>query len=102
MRFLIHYFLHFGAPFFIAFFFFNKEWKKVYLIFLGTMLIDLDHLLATPIFQSNRCSIQFHPLHTYYAVILYLILLFFKKPYRLISLGLLFHIFTDYVDCLLM
>lgn len=102
MRFLIHYFLHFGAPFFIAFFFFNKEWKKVYLIFLGTMLIDLDHLLATPIFQSNRCSIQFHPLHTYYAVILYLILLFFKKPYRLIGLGLLFHIFTDYVDCLLM
>jgi hypothetical protein len=24
------------------------------------MLIDLDHLLVEPIFETNRCSINFH------------------------------------------
>ncbi|CAM1366869.1 DUF6122 family protein [Tenacibaculum xiamenense] len=102
MRFFIHYFLHFIAPLVIALIFFKKEWKKVYLIFLATMLVDLDHLLATPIFQSNRCSINFHPLHTFYAIGFYIILLFLKRPYIFIGLGLLFHMLTDHIDCLLM
>jgi hypothetical protein len=45
---------------FIAFIFFRKEWKKAYLILIATMLIDLDHLLVEPIFETNRCSINFH------------------------------------------
>lgn len=102
MQTFIHYFLHFGFPFFIAFLFFRKDWKKVYLILIATMLVDLDHLVATPIFQDNRCSINFHPLHTYYAMIVYVILLFFRKPFNIIGFGLLFHMLTDFIDCLMM
>ena len=64
------------------------------------MLIDLDHLLATPIFAPNRCSINFHPLHSYYAIAIYILLLIPKKT-RLIGLGLVIHILADSVDCLL-
>lgn len=102
MQTFIHYFLHFGFPFILAYVFFKKEWKKVSLILLATMLVDLDHLLATPIFAPNRCSINFHLLHTYYAMIIYLLLLFFKKPFNIIGIGLLLHMLTDYIDCLFM
>ncbi len=65
---------------------------------LATMLVDLDHLFATPIFDPGRCSINFHPLHTYWAMAGYVVLLFFRKT-RIIAVGLLFHMFTDYIDC---
>jgi hypothetical protein len=102
MHTFIHYFLHFGFTFLIAIIFFRKDWKKTYLILIATMLVDLDHLLATPIFQANRCSINFHFLHTYYAMLVYVALLFFSKPYRIIGIGLLFHMLTDIIDCLMM
>jgi hypothetical protein len=102
MQAFVHYFLHFGFPFFIAFLFFRKDWKKVYLILIATMLVDLDHLFAHPIFQANRCSINFHFLHTYYAMGVYVVLLFFRKPLNVIGIGLLFHMLTDFIDCLLM
>ena len=102
MQTFIHYFLHLVFPFFIAYGFFRKDWKKVYLILLATMLVDLDHLLANPIFQANRCSINFHPLHTYYAMIVYVILLFFRKPFNIIGIGLLFHMLTDFIVCMIM
>jgi hypothetical protein len=98
----IHYFLHLGFPFVIAYLFFRKDWKKVYLILIATMLVDLDHLVSNPIYQANRCSINFHPLHTYYAMIVYVILLFFRKPFNIIGIGLLFHMLTDFIDCMLM
>lgn len=102
MQTFIHYFLHLGFPLFIAIIFFKKDRKKVYLIFLLTMFVDLDHLLANPIFQADRCSIGFHPLHTYYAITAYFILLFFRKPFNIIGIGLLFHMFTDFIDCMIM
>lgn len=102
MQTFIHYFLHLGFPLIIARIWFKSDWKRAYLILLATMLVDLDHLLAVPIFQPNRCSIQFHPLHTYYAMGIYGILLFFKQPYRLIGVGLLLHMATDFIDCLFM
>lgn len=102
MQTFIHYFLHLGFPFFIAFVFFRKEWKKVYLILVATMFVDIDHLAANPIFQANRCSIDFHFLHTYYAMAIYVVLLFFRKPFNIIGLGLLFHMLTDFIDCLIM
>ncbi|WP_194852601.1 DUF6122 family protein [Nonlabens antarcticus] len=101
MQLFLHYFLHFGAPFFIAYLFFKSDWKRVYLILLATMLVDLDHLIASPIFANDRCSINFHPLHTYWAMVVYVVLLFFKKPFRVIGIGLLFHMFTDTVDCMM-
>lgn len=102
MQIFIHYFLHFGFPFFIAFFFFREDWKKVYLILIATMLVDLDHLLADPIFQADRCSINFHFFHTYYAMVIYFVLLFFRKPFNILGIGLLFHMLTDFIDCLIM
>ncbi len=102
MQAFLHYFLHFGFPFFIAFFCFRREWKRAYLLLLATMLVDLDHLLADPIFQANRCSINFHPLHTYSAMLGYVVLLFLRWPFRLIGIGLLFHMLTDLIDCLMM
>ena len=73
---------------------------RVYLIFIATMLVDLDHLLAEPIYDPNRCSINFHPLHTYWAMGVYVLLLFLRKPFRLIGLGLLMHMLADWVDCM--
>ncbi len=66
------------------------------------MLVDIDHVLATPIFQADRCSINFHPLHTYYAIGTYLIMLFLSRPYNLIGFGLCMHMLTDWIDCQMM
>lgn len=99
MQTFIHYFLHLVFPFFIAYIFFRDDWKKVYLILLATMLIDVDHLLSNPIFQASRCSIGAHPLHSLYLIPVYIALLFFKKPFNILGIGLLFHLFTDAVDC---
>lgn len=98
---IIHYSLHLIAPLAIAYIFYRDNWKMSYLILLATMLVDLDHLLATPIFDPTRCSLGFHPLHTGYAIIVYIALLFFKHPYRLIGIGLLFHMLTDIIDAFL-
>ena len=101
LQLFIHYSLHFIFPGFVAYFFFNKNWKRVYLIFLATILVDLDHLVADPIFDPNRCGINYHPLHTYYAIGSYFILLI-PKPTRIIAIGLLMHKGTDWQDCLWM
>lgn len=98
MKDFVHYFLHLGFPLIVAFSFFRKDWKKVYLILLLTMLVDLDHLLAWPIFDPNRCSINFHPLHTYWAIGIYFLMLFFPKT-RIMAIGLLMHMMTDQIDC---
>ncbi|RFZ95363.1 hypothetical protein D0C36_07495 [Mucilaginibacter conchicola] len=98
MQTVVHYSLHFLAPGLLAFIFFRKEWKKAWLIMIATMLVDADHLLANPIFDPNRCSIGYHPLHSYYAIGLYFILLFFPRT-RIIATGLLFHMLTDWQDC---
>ena len=101
LQFVIHYSLHFLVPGIIAWVFFKENWKKAWLLMLATMLVDLDHLLSNPIYLPNRCSINFHILHSYYAIILYVLIFFFKK-FRIVAIGLLFHMFTDFIDCLLM
>lgn len=97
----IHYGIHFLAPLVVALLFFKSYWVKAYIIMVLAILIDLDHLLATPIFDSNRCSINYHPLHTYYAMVVYILLLFPKKT-RLLGLGLVIHIIADSADCYMM
>ncbi len=101
LQLFLHYGIHFGLPLAVALIFFKNQWRIAYLIMFAGMLIDIDHLLANPIFDANRCSINFHPLHTYYAMIIYVLLLIPKKT-RLIGLGLCIHILADYVDCTLM
>ncbi|PQB07620.1 hypothetical protein BST83_10970 [Polaribacter filamentus] len=100
LKFTVHYGFHFLLPLLLSRLFFKKKWKIVYLIFLCSMLVDLDHLLANPIFQKNRCSINFHPLHSYFAISIYFIGLLFKKT-RIIAVALLFHMLTDLIDCYL-
>jgi len=95
---ILHYGLHLLFPGLIAWVFFRNKWKKAYLIMLATMLVDLDHLLANPIFDPNRCSIGFHFLHSYYAILIYITLLLFPKS-RIVAIGLLLHMLTDYLDC---
>ena len=99
LRFFLHYGMHFALPFIIAFIFYRKTFWKASLLILSANLIDLDHLLATPIFDPARCSIGFHPLHSYYAISFYMLLFLFPKT-RIISIGLLLHMITDFLDCL--
>lgn len=98
---VIHYGIHFIGPLLVALLFYKTQWKKAYGLMLLGLLIDLDHVLATPIFEAGRCSINFHPLHSYYAIAVYILLTFFKKT-RLLGLGFCIHILADSVDCLMM
>ena len=50
---ITHYSLHLVFPGLIAWVFFREEWKKAWLIMLTTMLVDLDHLAADPIFDPQ-------------------------------------------------
>ncbi len=98
---LVHYGIHLGLPVLVAFLAYpSKKWF-VLAILLAGMAIDLDHLLASPVFDPNRCSIGFHPLHSYPAIAGYLLLLCFRKT-RLVALGLVIHILADGADCLLL
>ncbi|GAB2452951.1 hypothetical protein GCM10011375_40060 [Hymenobacter qilianensis] len=96
---LVHYGLHFVFPVVLALVFFPLVWQTAYLIMLATMAIDLDHLLAKPIFDPLRCSIGYHPLHSFYAIPVYALLLLLPAT-QMVAVGLLFHLFTDTVDCL--
>jgi hypothetical protein len=98
---ILHYSLHYLVPGVIAWVFYRAYWKKAWLILVATMLVDLDHLLVRPIFDPNRCGVGFHLLHSEYAIAFYILLLFFPKT-RLIGIGLLLHMVTDSIDCLLM
>jgi len=91
--------MHFLIPGVIAYVFFRKNWEKVWIIFILTMLVDLDHLVASPIFDPTRCSINYHPLHSYYAIFIYIALLIPSKT-RVIAIGILFHMIADSIDCL--
>ena len=95
---MLHIALHFIAPLLIAFLFFKENLKLSYLIMIATMLVDLDHLLASPIYDANRCSIGFHPLHQYWLIGIYLAMSFFSKT-RLIGVGLTTHMILDAFDC---
>ncbi len=97
LQFIVHYGMHFLVPGIIAWYFYRPIWKKAWGVMLLTMLVDLDHLLATPIFDPTRASIGFHPLHSYYAIIFYVILLFFKQS-RIVGIGLCLHMLTDFQD----
>jgi hypothetical protein len=61
----LHLVLHALVPLLVAWIFFRNRWQRAWAIMLATMLVDLDHLLADPIYDPDRCSIGFHPLHTF-------------------------------------
>jgi hypothetical protein len=65
------------------------------------MLVDLDHLLATPVYDPTRCSIGFHPLHGFIPTGFYGLMLLHKKT-MLVGLGLMIHMSLDLLDCVAM
>ena len=94
----MHLLLHLAVPLLIALAIFGRDWRKPFLLMLLGLIIDVDHLLATPIYDASRCSIGFHPLHQPLPILAYMGLLFFRKT-RLVGIGLAVHILLDSVDC---
>ena len=113
---MIHIALHFIAPLLVALAFYRSRWRDTALIMIATMIVDADHLLADPIYDPNRCSIGFHPLHTTPAIVIYAALFVLPLIVRrkadgyglhpsarlphLIGLGLLIHMALDWIDCM--
>lgn len=97
----VHYGIHLLLPVVIAFWAFpEKPWRALLWMWAG-MAIDADHLLADPVFDPNRCSLGFHPLHSFWAVPVYIVLAALPKT-RPLGLGLLIHLMADGADCALM
>lgn len=101
MRTILHLALHLLVPGIAAGIFYRDRFWKAWGVMFATMLVDLDHLLAQPIFDACRCSIGFHPLHTWPAIAAYAILLVPAKT-RWIGIGLLIHMALDQIDCWVM
>jgi len=113
---MIHIALHFIVPPLVALVFFHSRWRNATLIMIATMIVDVDHLLADPIYDPTRCSIGFHPLHTIPAIVIYALLFIiplvvgrkadgqdwhpFAYVLHLVGLGLLIHMALDWIDCL--
>ena len=95
---IVHLALHAAVPGAVAWLFFRPRWKWAWSVMLLTMLVDLDHLLAQPVFDPNRCSIGFHPLHRAPAIALYAGLALLR-PTRPVGVGLVIHMILDGVDC---
>lgn len=112
LRAIVHLGLHVAVPGLVAWWWcFRKAdagvgvdgrafWRAWLVLLLG-WLIDLDHLLADPIYAPDRCSIGFHLLHTAPAIATYGALTI-ARPTRLFGIGLLIHIGLDLIDCLWM
>ena len=113
---MIHIALHFLVPLLIALAFYRSRWPSAALLMIATIMVDADHLLAIPIYDPDRCSIGFHPLHTWPAIAVYAALFLIPLVARtrahrdrlhsaarlshLIGLGLLIHMALDWIDCL--
>ena len=94
----MHLALHVIVPAIITLLFFHSDWKQAYIIMMLTMIVDADHLLATPIYDATRCSIGFHPLHKIIPILIYIGMSFIPKT-RLIGIGLMIHMALDSIDC---
>ena len=90
--------LHFAVPAAVARVVYPKSFLKAWVILMGAMLIDLDHLLADPMYDPSRCSIGFHPLHQYWLIGIYVLVAVWPKT-RLLGVGLLIHVLLDGIDC---
>ena len=123
---MIHLALHVVVPLIVALLFYRERWPSTLVVLLATMMVDVDHLLADPIYDPERCSIGFHPLHTLPAVAVYVALwlapvalqrrdskdveqsakasdLIGRRRYiHLTGLGLVLHMALDASDCWMM
>ncbi len=101
LRAILHLCLHAVVPALLAWLFWRPQFGKAWMLMLLGWVIDLDHLLADPIYAPDRCSIGFHPLHTAPAIAVYDGLVLPRRT-RLFGIGLLLHIALDAIDCVWM
>ena len=97
-RSIIHIILHFLVPFIVAKITWRELWRQPFIIMALTFVVDFDHLLAEPVFNPNRCSLGFHPLHSWPTIGIYLVSLF-SPCLRIIAIGVLIHMVLDGTDC---
>lgn len=95
---MLHIAAHFAVPLLVARLGWPRTWRTAYVIMIATMLVDLDHLLADPIYDPVRCSIGFHPLHTTFPILFYVGLCAIPKL-RVVGVGLVIHMVLDGIDC---
>ncbi|MEZ5560095.1 MAG: DUF6122 family protein [Pseudomonadales bacterium] len=95
---MLHAALHLLIPAGLAGVLWPARWLQATLVLLSGLLIDVDHLLADPVYDPGRCSLGFHPLHTALPIAAYALLGAFPRT-RLLGIGLLIHILLDAVDC---
>lgn len=97
---VLHYSGHWLAPFALGWLIWRDQWWRAGLLIASANLIDLDHLLADPIFDPERCSIGFHPLHGWIAASVYGAGLLVPRWWvRAVALGALWHLAVDYGAC---
>lgn len=106
LRAILHLLLHAAVPALVAWQLHRDSAKSIRFrrawgLLLVGWLIDIDHLLADPIYAPGRCSIGFHPLHTAPAIAVYGMMVV-PRATRLVGIGLLIHIALDALDCVLM
>lgn len=97
----LHLVLHVAVPLAVAFLAERPAWTRAALIMLGTMVVDVDHLLADPIYDPNRCSLTTHPLHSPWLFPAWLTLAVLPST-RWIGVGLGIHMLLDGIDCALL
>ncbi|MDA1300532.1 MAG: DUF6122 family protein [Proteobacteria bacterium] len=95
---MTHLILHFIVPLAISLGWYRQRWVVAFALMLLGLAIDVDHLLADPIYDPDRCSVGFHPLHQIIPTGIY-VAMFAHERTRLIGLGLCLHILLDSIDC---
>lgn len=97
--FLLHMFVHVAVPVGVAALFFRRDFRHAALVMLAGILIDIDHLAASPIVDPSRCSVGYHLLHSFWLIPVYVTLALYPRT-RLIGLGLVIHIVLDTAECI--
>ena len=101
LRATVHLLLHAAIPALLALLFWRPQATRAWMWMMAAFVIDLDHLLADPIYAPDRCSIGFHPLHTAPAMLAYVGLAAWPRT-RWLGVGLIVHVVLDGLDCVLM
>ena len=101
LRPIVHLLLHFLVPAAVAGVFFRQIFFRAWITMTVTMIVDIDHMLADPLYDPGRCSIGYHPLHQFPAIAGYAAITLWPKL-RLLGIGLIIHMVLDGVDCVWM
>lgn len=68
-------------------------------LLVGSNFIDLDHLWARPIYDSNRNGFRVHFLHkNWKVVLLFSALCVFVRPVMFLGIGVMLHYLLDYIE----